>query len=186
MCEVFWCAASGSANGISGDTHGLMTSGGAADALDIGSVERGPGAALSNFARHPFIFRGAQVASMEALLQSLKVPSPELQAALWRLHGPRAKRAGAPFQWVEKQLLYWRGKPLDRHGPDYQALLDEAYEALFVQNEAARAALLATGDLSLTHNIGKTDPRETVLTRQEFCTRLERLRRDLRTSSGRK
>ena len=58
---------------------------------------------------------------------------------------------------------------------------------LLVQNEAARAALLATGDLSLTHNIGRApDPRETVLTRQEFCTRLERLRRDLRSSSGRK
>jgi predicted NAD-dependent protein-ADP-ribosyltransferase YbiA (DUF1768 family) len=148
--------------------------------LDIGSMLDGPAGALSNFSAHAFVFRGERMASMEGLLQSLKCPAPERQAELWQLTGSRARNAGSGFRsWRERQTLYWRGEAFDRHGPGYQDLLDEAYRALFDQNEAAREALLATGDLMLDHSVGKTDPRETVLTVDEFCSRLEQIRGEL-------
>lgn len=69
----------------------------------------------------------------------------------------------------------WQGKEYQRDSEDYQKLLDIAYDALF-QNEGFRRALIASGDAVLTHSIGKTDPKVTVLTRSEFCGRLMRLR----------
>lgn len=68
--------------------------------------------------------------------------------------------------------------PMDNDGKPtraYQELLDRAYEALN-QNSGFRKALEATGDSSLTHSIGKSDPTHTILTTQEFCSRLLKLR----------
>lgn len=50
------------------------------------------------------------------------------------------------------------------------------YEALFSQNEKARNALIATKHAKLTHSIGKRKMNETVLTQQEFCSRLTKIR----------
>lgn len=47
-------------------------------------------------------------------------------------------------------------------------------------NNGFRAALLATGNSVLTYSIGKTKITETVLTRQEFCSRLMKTREQLR------
>lgn len=149
-------------------------------AIDIGSTESGIAAELSNFAAHSFVFRGSRIASMEALLQSLKCRWPDLQAEMWNLSGRKAKHVGSAFSWGEDQTLYWQGELVDRHGQRYQELLDEAYDALFTQSAAARSALLKTNDLELTHTVGKEDSRETVLTREEFLSRLERIRCELR------
>ena len=40
--------------------------------------------------------------------------------------------------------------------------------------------MLATGNSVLTHSIGKTKITETVLTRQEFCSRLMKIREQIR------
>lgn len=144
--------------------------------MDIGSGKGYPSSALSNFAPHAFYFRGFLVASMEGLLQSLKFKSPEMQVFVMTLVGMMAKRKGANKNWRETQTLWWQGKPMDRHSDEYQRFLDEAYEALFSQNESARKALLATNDAVLTHSIGKGKANDTVLTRQEFCSRLMRIR----------
>ena len=74
-----------------------------------------------------------------------------------------------------EQVLYWQGKVYRRSGPEYQESLDRAYEALF-QNEGFRRALKATGNAVLTHTIGRTNEKETVLTQSEFCRRLMQLR----------
>lgn len=58
-------------------------------------------------------------------------------------------------------------------------LLDRAYTAMFTQNERARKALTDTGNATLTHSIGRTKHNETVLTRQEFCSRLTKIRNEL-------
>ncbi len=50
-------------------------------------------------------------------------------------------------------------------------------------NESARKALLASRDAFLEHGIGKRSPKETVLTRSEFCSRLTRLRKRLTKES---
>lgn len=132
-------------------------------------------AEISNFARHEFVLRGCNMASMEGLLQGLKWSCRDRQREVFALAGPLAKNAGNP-EWVEDQTLYWQGTSLDRHGPSYQRLLDEAFEALHAQSHRFRAALRATGDRPLTHERGQRDARKTVLTRDEFVSRLEWLR----------
>ena len=46
-------------------------------------------------------------------------------------------------------------------------------------NESFKKALLATGNATLTHSIGKTQQSTTVLTRSEFCSRLTKIRTEL-------
>jgi predicted NAD-dependent protein-ADP-ribosyltransferase YbiA (DUF1768 family) len=140
--------------------------------IDIGSGKGYPAGALSNFAPHPFVFRGIEVASMEGLLQSLKFSGPEMQAHVCTLVGRAAKSKGANKNWKERQTLYWQGQEIKRESQEYQDLLDEAFKALFDQNESARKALLATGEATLEHSIGKKSEKDTVLTRSEFCSRL--------------
>ena len=155
--------------------------------MDIGAGHGYPESALSNFAPHPFMFRGVPVASMEGLLQSLKFDKPEMQKHVCTLVGLAAKFKGKKRNkaWKRNQTLWWQGQPIDRHGKEHQDLLDEAFEALF-SNEAARRALLATGDAVLTHNIGKSNASDTVLTRSEFCSRLTRIRARLRAERERR
>ena len=141
-----------------------------------------PSTALSNFAPHKFIFRGVPCSSMEGLLQSLKYENPDMQRHMCTLVGYTAKKTGKNKNWWRTQTLYWDGKPIKRDSTEYQELLDEAYECLFYQNEKARKALLATGDATLKHSIGRHKINETVLTRQEFCSRLMKIRRDLQTA----
>ncbi len=148
--------------------------------MDIGSGTGYPSSALSNFAPHPFIFRGFQVNSMEGLLQGLKFQSPEMQLHVFTLVGRAAKFKGKKKKWQRDGMLYWQGKPFDRYGEEYQQLLDEAFLAMFTQNASARAALLASGDAELKHSIGKSKQPETVLTRSEFCSRLMRIREQLK------
>jgi len=47
--------------------------------MDIKSGCKYPASALSNFAPHPFKFRGFDVASMEGFLQGIKFKSKEMQ-----------------------------------------------------------------------------------------------------------
>ena len=77
--------------------------------------------------------------------------------------------------WQIKQTLYWKGVPIKRDSDKYQTLLNKAYNALY-ENKKFRAALEATKGATLTHSIGKNKKSETVLTTQEFCSRLTYLR----------
>ena len=81
--------------------------------------------------------------------------------------------------------LWWRGEPVDRLSDAYQALLDRAYDALFAQSKKFRVALAASGNARLIHTIGKTDPCETILTVDELCSRLERIREKGRGADSR-
>ena len=144
--------------------------------MDIKSGCGYPAASLSNFAPHPFELDGVQIASMEGFLQSLKTSNPEMQKHVCTLVGYAAKKWGRNKNWQTRQVLYWQGKEYKRDSKDYQDLLDRAYFAL-AKNEGFRRALLATGDAELDHSIGRTNFRETVLTRNEFCNRLHRVRK---------
>lgn len=143
--------------------------------MDVGSKQGYPSSALSNFAPHPFEFDGVACNSMEGLLQAFKFKNPEMQKYVCTLVGLAAKRAGRNKNWRRSRTLYWQGKEYHRDSSEYQELLDRAYEAL-AGNSGFRRALLASGDAVLTHTIGRTDSKETVLTRSEFCGRLMRLR----------
>ncbi len=148
--------------------------------MDIRAGKPYPSTALSNFAPHPFIFRGVQCNSMEGLLQSFKYSAPEMQKHICTLVGLKAKNTGRPKKWWKTQTLWWQGKEFERDSQEYQDILDEAYQCLFDQNEGARKALLASGEAALTHSIGKSKTNQTVLTEQEFCSRLMKNRARLK------
>lgn len=147
--------------------------------MNIGSGQEYPASALSNFAPHPFVIDGVMCNSMEGFLQSLKFKNPEMQKEVCLLVGKKAKFKGKPKKWWISQKLYWQGKEIDRHSPEYQELLDRAYKAL-AKNEGFRKALLASGNASLTHSLGNSDPHRTVLTTSEFCSRLLKIRETLK------
>ena len=147
--------------------------------MDIGSGSGFPSATLSNFAPHPFVIDGVECNSMKGFLQSLKFSNPEMQKEVCKLVGKAAKFKGKKKKWWRTQTLHWQGTEIPRDSQEYQDLLDRAFDAL-AQNSGFRAALLATGNSVLTHSIGKTKITETVLTRQEFCSRLTKIREELR------
>jgi len=146
--------------------------------MDIGSGKAYPANALSNFAPHPFVFDGVECNSMEGLLQSFKFSSPEMQKHVCTLVGKAAKFKGKPKKWFLTQTLYWKGISYDRHSEAYQKLLDAAFDALS-KNTSFQKALIASGDSTLTHEIGKSDASKTILTKAEFISRLVRIRERL-------
>ena len=146
--------------------------------MDIGSGAGWPSAALSNFAPHPFVIDGVACASMEGFLQSLKFKEPAMQIEVCKLVGKAAKFKGKKKKWWRTQTLYWNGVEYKRDSEEYQELLDKAFDAL-AENTSFQKALLATNNATLTHSIGKSKIQETVLTKQEFCSRLMKIREKL-------
>lgn len=114
-------------------------------------------------------------------MQSLKFENPDMQAQVCTLVGKKAKFKGKKKKWWRDQTLYWRGTPIKRDSKEYQELLDRAFDALS-ENTSFQRALLATNNATLTHSIGKNKISETVLTRQEFCQRLTKIRERLRNA----
>lgn len=149
--------------------------------MDVGSGKGYPSSALSNFAPHRFVFDEVECAGMEGLVQAFKFDKVHMQIAVCATSGIAAKRRGRgrSKHWQRVQTLWWGGQAYDRHGKPYQELLDRAFNAL-ATNESFRKALLATQNAVLTHTIGRHDASETVLTRAEFCSRLHRLRDEIR------
>lgn len=147
--------------------------------MDIGSGTGYPSANLSNFSPHVFTVDGIECNSMEGFLQSLKFQEPEMQKHVCTLVGKKAKFKGKKKKWWKTQTLYWQGEKIPRDSDRYQELLDTAFNAL-AQNTSFQKSLLATQNATLTHSIGKKKTSETVLTRQEFTSRLTRIRSELR------
>lgn len=148
--------------------------------MDIHSKSNYPSNKLSNFAGHRFILDDVLINSMEGFLQSLKFSNPDMQEEVCKLVGFAAKQKGSKKNWRQKQTLYWRGVDLKRDSDKYQTLLDRAYTEMAKQSDGFRRALLATGDGILTHSIGKRRKNETILTSTEFCSRLMRLREQIK------
>lgn len=146
--------------------------------LDIKSGNSYPSDQLSNLAHHSFIFDGIKIAGMEGLLQSFKSPDINTQKSLCVLSGRLAWKAGQKLDWHSTQTLHWNGVSYGRHTDDYQLLLDRAYQALCSNADFVKA-LLASGDTTLTHDVGDTDPSRTILTAKEFCSRLTLLRQQV-------
>lgn len=143
--------------------------------MDIGSGSGYPSSNLSNFSPHGFVIDGVECASMEGFLQSLKFQDPEMQKHVCTLVGKAAKFKGKKKKWWKTQTLYWQGEAIPRNSERYQKLLDKAFNAL-AENSSFRRALLATQNATLTHNIGKKKTSETVLTKNEFTSRLTAIR----------
>lgn len=147
--------------------------------MNIGSGNGYPASALSNFAPHRFVLDGVECASMEGFLQSLKFKNPEMQRHICSLVGRAAKFAGKQKKWWLTGTLYWQGREIDRFSGEYQQLLDRAYDAMVEQSNSFRDALHASENATLEHTIGKSNPRQTILTVSEFIKRLYRIREEL-------
>ncbi len=143
--------------------------------IDIGSEESSVGQKLSNFSEFHFYVDGIFCASMEGFLQSLKFSDPDKQVDICKLVGLKAKFKGKKKKWYLKQKLYWQGKIIERDSIEYQDLLDKAFSELY-KNPSYKSLLKKTKGCFLTHSIGKTDIKQTVLTIDEFCTRLMAMR----------
>jgi len=156
----------------------------AVNTLDIGSKANYPAGELSNFTAHEFELDGVKCSSIESFLQALKFDKAYVQVEICKLNGIKAKQRGNERnnQWKLKQGLWWQGEIYLRKSIEYQRLLDRAFFELVKANEKYRQALLDTGDLILTHNIGKNNESETVLTQVELCSRLMKLRKLLRNN----
>lgn len=137
--------------------------------MNIGSGSGYPSNALSNFSPHKFILDGVDIASMEGFLQSLKFENVDMQKHVCTLVGIKAKFKGKRKKWWKKQELYWQGKVYKRASEDYIFLIKRAYMTMVIQNKGFRLALIASGDCTFTHTIGKNKIEETVLTEKEFC-----------------
>ncbi|PLS19398.1 hypothetical protein CVD28_03000 [Bacillus sp. M6-12] len=153
--------------------------------MDIGSGTGYPSASLSNFSPHPFVIDGVECASMEGFLQSLKYSNPDMQKHVCTLVGKQAKFKGKKKAWYRTQTLYWQGEEINRHSERYQELLDKAFSCL-ATNEKFQKALLATGTATLTHSMGHNDESRTVLTTREFCSRLTKIREELKKKGVKK
>ena len=105
-----------------------------------------------------------------------------MQKEVCKMVGKQAKFKGKKKKWHKTQTLYWQGQEIKRNSEEYQQLLDRAFKAL-AANESFKKALLATGNATLTHSIGKNKQSETVLTKSEFCSRLMKIREELKGDS---
>lgn len=119
----------------------------------------------------------------KVFLQSLKFKEPDMQKEVCQLVGKAAKFRGKKKKWQRTQTLYWQGNEYKRDSEAYQDLLDRAFRALS-ENAGFQKALLATGTATLTHSMGKNKISETVLTKQEFCSRLTAIRAELRSKNS--
>lgn len=152
------------------------------DPYEIHSAHGYPSNTLSNYYPHSFIFDGIEVYGMEGLLQSFKTDNITIQREMCKLSGRTAYYAGKKFNWYTSQTLYWNGQSFPRLSEEYQLLLlDQAYAALST-NPTFCKALLDTDQVTLIHSIGETDPTKTILTRDEFCSRLMSIRVQLQFS----
>lgn len=146
--------------------------------LDIKYKNGGLSSQLSNLYPYEFVFDGYKFASMEAFLQSLKIPNIEKEF-IFDKFGYEAWSVGNKYDWYIKQELYWIIDPIDRHSKEYEILLNRAYDALFEQNIEFKSAIENSLSYKLTHNIGGTDPYQTIMTRKEFIFQLNKLQKKL-------
>lgn len=104
---------------------------------------------ISNFAHTPFELDGQQYGSIEAFWQGLKFPDESRRREIAPLHGDDARRAG--FEATESDAIEYRGRTVRVGTADHWRLMSNACWAKFNQHEAARAALLSTGERPLVH-----------------------------------
>ncbi|MBE6418673.1 MAG: hypothetical protein E7031_00925 [Akkermansiaceae bacterium] len=133
-------------------------------------------ALLSNLGHKPFRIDGLSFECLEGFLQCIKTDDEARQMDFCAMLGRQAKKEGSKIAWKHKQTLYWKGRAYGRHTEEYQQLISRAFQECYQQCEEFRTVLAATGNAILDHTIGKVDPTDTILTIEEFVSRLTRLR----------
>lgn len=108
-------------------------------------------APISNLALTPFEIDGQRYASVEGFWQGLKHPDTVQRRAMAKLWGGEAKGRGSALDQPDE--FTYQGTMVTAGSPEHWALMRTACEAKFTQNDAARTALLETGERWLTHKV---------------------------------
>lgn len=143
--------------------------------LDIRSNGLYPSNVLSNLCSNSFRFDGMICGSMEGFLQSLKRKELDKQRQICSMKGGNARKMSVT-SWQTDQIVWWKGKAIDRQSDEYQQLIRCAYKAMFDQNERFRTALMQTRGMILAHSSGGGNSYKTILTPAELCGILTELR----------
>ena len=158
--------------------------------LDIYSKNPYPSGTMSNFRRCSFEIDGIECASIEGVLQSLKVLIPpktqdpqlwqdrmDLQKKVCGYANNKAKRMGKFLNLFNQHLqMNWQGHIMNRMSKEYQNFLKRVFEARYLADQDFRNAIQDTKDFVLTHSIGKHNKAETCLTEEEFIGMLSHLK----------
>ena len=143
--------------------------------IDIYSKKLGVAGRLSNFTKREFVFDNIKCRSIEGVLQSFKFENPEEQKIICGLWGIQAKLAGEGKNWKSRQTLFWLGKEYARSSVEYQKLLNRLYMAVYEQDEGFIRDIKKVKKRNLTHSIGSSDIQNTILTEEEFISKLKML-----------
>ena len=102
--------------------------------LDIRSNGLYPSNVLSNLCSNGFRLDGMVCSSMEGFLQSLKRQDINKQRQICSMKGGNARKMSVT-SWQTDQIVWWKGKAIDRQSQAYQDLIHRAYKAMFEQKE---------------------------------------------------
>ena len=142
---------------------------------DINPVDRHPEDILSNLCNNGFCLDGVQCGCMEAFLQSLSYKDEVTQCNVCESYGHEISRY-INLEWQKDQIVWWKGRPYNRHEPEYLKLIRCAFEEMYLWSARFRDALMSTVGIKLVYSSGNPDPFKTLLTDNEFCLILTQLR----------
>ncbi len=116
---------------------------------------------LSNFSPHSFLLAGSYFANVEAFVQCIKHPEgSDARQYISQMPASKAKRCSMA---VPPDVIEWMGREITYRSREHYQLQATAIFAKFDQNEIALEALLATGQLPLTHDLGRPEKPTTCL-----------------------
>ena len=132
---------------------------------------------LSNLFPYEFYFKGCKFGSAEGFFQGIKFKNKKAQNLVFRMSGLNSNRikAAADFDWTKNQTVMFKGKEINRHGKEYEDLVDELYVSM-LQNPLYVGALKAVKDKYILHAMGENDENKTVFTRYQFEKQLNCLK----------
>lgn len=104
---------------------------------------------ISNLAGTTFELDSRTYASVEAFWQGLKFPDATRREQIARLSGLEARAAGADA--ISSDVFEYDGRPFRTGTHEHWTLMKRACRAKFTQHQAAREALLGTGERPLVH-----------------------------------
>lgn len=131
---------------------------------------------LSNFSPDPFVLDGVRLASVEGFIQGTKFPENDpCRKRAFQSVGREAKRFGRD---AERKFVWWQGQTILYGSREHHHLIERAIRAKFEQNLEALKALIATKEMTLTHDLGHPEPPNTSLPAKVFCDILTRIREE--------
>lgn len=131
---------------------------------------------LSNFSADPFVLDEIHFASVEGFIQGTKFPEddPRRERAFQSI-GKEAKRFG---RGAERKFVWWQGQLISYGSLEHHRFIERAIRAKFKQSPETLRALLATKDMTLTHDLGHPESLNTSLPAKVFCDILTRIREE--------